>query len=114
MPVPQKLNITHYRGDTLGMLVRLWEDAEKTTPSDLSASVVTAQVRVTTETPIIGTFDVTVATNEITMVLDPLQSADLPPACVYDIRVDWEGDGKNIQTVLAGDMTITPDVTRTP
>jgi hypothetical protein len=97
----------------MGVLIRLFEDAAKTVPSDLSEATVTAQVRATSEaSAVLADFDVAVTGNEISLVLTPAKSRSLPAAAVYDCQVDWQGDDVNVQTVLAGTLTVSPDVTR--
>lgn len=116
MPVPSRVPIDHYRGDTLAVLCRLWADKAKTQPVDLTGTVVTAQVRLTPDSSAaIANFDVTVDgtfNNEIVLVLPPTATATLPPKACYDTQIDWDGTGTQIQTILAGDLTITADVTR--
>jgi hypothetical protein len=114
MPVPNRKSVQHYRGDAFAMLLRLWEDTAKTDPADLSAAIVTAQLRLTVDTStVVASFEVSVEDNAIHLVLAPAITATMPPKSVFDVQVDWVGDGTSIQTVLAGDFTLAPDVTRT-
>lgn len=112
MPVPVKQDIAHYRGDTLSVVLRLWEDEAKTDPADLAAATVTAQVRVSTsaKTPI-ASFGVETAGNQITLTLLPDQAQILPAKAVYDCQVDWTSDATRVQTVVAGALTAAADVT---
>jgi hypothetical protein len=112
MPVPVTQDIAHYRGDTLTVAIRLWEDDAKTDPADLSAATVTAQVRASAsaKTPV-ATFGVEVAGNQVTLTLPPPAAQLLPTKAVYDCQVDWQSDDVNVQTVLRGALTADPDVT---
>jgi hypothetical protein len=113
MPVPLNQDIAHYRGDTLSVVLRLWEDEAKTDPADLAAATVTAQVRATaTSATAIASFDVAVAGNMITLTLLPEQAQLLPTKAVYDCQVDWTSDATRVQTVVAGKLTAAADVTR--
>lgn len=113
MTTPAIRNLAHYRGDTLGVLLRLWHDDAATDPVDLAGATVTAQVRLTADTATaIADFDVETSTNEISLTLPPGDTATLPAKAVWDCQVDWLSDGTSIQTVVAGQLTTTPDVTR--
>jgi hypothetical protein len=116
MPVPMKHDVQHYRGDSLALQLRVWQDVDNTVPADFSAAAVVAQIRTVTESPdIVAEFDVTVTGNTLTLVLDPKQSRELPPTCVFDVEVDWAfatDPDVNVQTVLAGSLAVASDVTR--
>lgn len=113
MPVPPKTNITHYRGDSMTILCRLWDDAGKTEPTDLSESTVRAQVREQyDDTEVAAEFEVTVTGNEILANLPPKEARDLPPRGFWDIEVDFYSDDVRVQTVAGGAWTTQPDVTR--
>jgi hypothetical protein len=113
MPVPVRKLVEAYRGDTLGLALVLWEDVAATVPVDLSDSTVTAQVRATVDaSSVLAEFAVTTTGNQITLTLTPAQTAVLPLKAVYDVQVDWYSDEAQVQTVLAGDLTTSADVTR--
>lgn len=115
MPIPQTLDLTHCRGDTLALAVALWEDEELTEPSDLTEAVVAAQVRTTADaSTVVANFATSIEGNSVSLLLSPSQTATLPPKGVWDLQIDWLGDGNNVQTPVGGSLTITPDVTRTP
>jgi hypothetical protein len=110
---PACVDLTFTRGDTLAFLIRLWEDAAHTVPADLSAAVVTAQVRKTaTATTVEAEFTVAVVTNEITLSLPPAETQTLPATAVWDCQVDWYGDATTVRTVASGTVTVLQDVTR--
>lgn len=113
MVVPLTRDVPHYRGDTLVLQVRLWEDTARTVPSDLTAALVAAQVRAFPDALVeLVAFAVDVAGNEITLRLTGDQTQVLPPVSSYDCEVDWYGDQSRVQTVMAGKIGIVQDVTR--
>jgi hypothetical protein len=113
MPVPEQLPISHYRGDSLGVAVRLFTDAEKTIPADLDAASVLAQVKSkATDPDPLELFDVDATDNAITLTLTPEQTTSLPNSTVWDVQVDWNSDGVSVQTVVRGSLKLTQDVTR--
>jgi hypothetical protein len=113
MPVPQRIPLSLYRGDTCSVALRLWADTAETDPVDLAGVTITAQVRLTADsTTVVATFEVTVDGNTVLLLLPPAVTAVLPPKGVYDVQLDWNSDGTLIQTVLAGEVTVTADVTR--
>lgn len=110
MAVPQKINVKHYRGDSLGLQVRLWADVDKTEPVDLAGAVVRAVVRYVIETR--GreeVFAVAVDANTIDLGLLPTQTSRLPSTCHWDCQVTWPAG--SVQTVAYGDMTFIGEVT---
>ena len=116
MPTPIKQNIVHYAGDTLGILIRLYDDVAKTQPSNLTGTIVTAQVRATPQSvEAEADFAVSVLNNTITLILEPKRTREIPPSSVWDCQVDWDASNPdtNVQTVVAGSLTLQPDVTRT-
>ena len=113
MPIPPKTNITHYRGDSLVLQLRLWTDAGKTNPADLSEATVRAQVREESDdAEVAASFDVEVTGNTVVANLSPKSSRDLPAKGFWDIEVDWYSDDTSVQTVAGGGLVTQPDVTR--
>src|SRR4051794_5271652 len=103
MATPDKVSFNHYRGDSLAFAVEVWDDAEKTIPSDLSAALVSAQVRESPDdTQVLADLEVTVLGNTINCVLPPKGARELKATNVFDVQVDWYSDDTNVQTVLAG------------
>lgn len=113
MPMPEKVALTTYRGDSFGLVVRVWLDAAKTESADLTGAEVNAQIRATPDSSeVIASFDVVTAGNAITLTLAPKVSATLEPAQVFDVEIAWDIDHTNVQTVLLGSLNVSPDVTR--
>lgn len=108
-----EVGLSTIRGDSFGFLVRLWQDPDKTIPADLSEAVITAQLRQTPDSEEIeASFDVAIDANEVRLTLLPTETAVLPQRSVWDVQVDWTGEGSSIQTVAHGVLTVGPDVTR--
>jgi hypothetical protein len=115
MPVPQVYNVSHYRGDTLTITVRLWDDVDKTDPSILTTALITAQARASATKPeVLAEFTTSKSGNTITLVLSAAQTQTLPAKVVYDVQLDWNADQTRVETVLQGTITFPPDVTRVP
>jgi hypothetical protein len=113
MPVPTKVDITHYRGDTLGISLKVWADDSNTVPANFTGSKVVAQVRPTADSSeISGQFAVSISGNTLTLVLSPKQTREMGATNVWDVEVDWHSDDVQVQTVVAGTLSLTSDVTR--
>lgn len=114
MTMPQRVSLTVYRGDTFGLVVRVWLDDAKTESADLTDTEVNAQIRATpNSSEVIASFDTVIAGNSITLSLPPKVSAMLEPAQVFDVEVVWDPiERTNVQTILAASLTAAPDITR--
>jgi len=101
------------RGDSFGFLLRVWQDPDKTIPADLSEAVITSQLRLTPDSEEVeAAFNIAVTGNEVALSLLPTETAVLPSRTVWDIQIDWTGDGTSIQTVAHGSLSVGADVTR--
>lgn len=108
-----KTNISHVRGDSLVLQLRLWADAGHTQPADLSEATVCAQVREDyDDTEAAASFDAVIDGGTITLNLSPKSSRDLPPKCVWDVEIDWFSDDSSVTTVAGGGLVVQPDVSR--
>lgn len=109
MPVPATLPLKHYRGDTLTLTVKLWNDASHSQPTNLTGATVLAQVRSNPDSDVvITTFGSSITGSQITLTLTPAQTALLPEEATYDVQVTYSNNV--VQTVLAGELTAEPDV----
>ena len=110
--IPATHDLTLYRGDTARWQFRLWSDAAKTVPVDLTGVTVDAMIRdKTSGGNFFATLDCTVTQpNLIDMVLTSTAAADLAiKAGVWDLQLTYpSGD---IITVLRGAVAVTEDVT---
>lgn len=114
MALPTKTSLALYRGDTVDVVVQVWDDDDHTVPTDLSGTEINAQIRQSADAvDVVADFVVEVEGNTIGLKLDPKAAASLPPAAVFDVEIDWSnGLGDDIQTVVYGTIATTPDVTR--
>jgi len=109
--IPGDHNLDLYRGDTGRWQFKLWADAAKTDPVNLTGCTATAMIRDRVPS---STFQMemtcTVTTpNIIDMVLTATASRDLPSTGVWDIQISWPGG--DISTFLKGTVKVTNDVT---
>jgi hypothetical protein len=108
---PSSLPLIVYRGDTYRWQFILWSDADKTVPVDLTNVVVEAEVRDRAGGTLLIRFDIVVELpNIINMNLNAANSAALPgTGGVWDLQLTFiDGD---VQTLLAGPLSVTMDVT---
>jgi len=108
--LPEPVNMALYRGDDFAF--QLTVTNPDGSAADLTGETATSQMRVTADTadPPAGHFDCTIATNVITVVLANAVSKLLPAALVWDLQLT-SGTG-SIRTLVAGTISVTPDVTR--
>jgi hypothetical protein len=112
---PDCINVTFTRGDTLTIVLNVWDNTAQTIPSNLTGATVTAQVRTTPDsTTVEATFAVTKSGNQVTLRLTPGQTRVLSPSCAWDCQVDWISDGSDVRTIVQGDLSVLQDVTRIP
>ena len=108
MPIDYALAI--YRGDTVRYQFRLWADAGKTIPSDLSDVTAAAQLRDSPNGTIVQDLDVVITDNVIEVALEAVDSAALPAAGAWDLQLTY-GSG-DVSTLVAGPVSVRGDVTR--
>lgn len=108
---PGNMPMDIYRGDTSAWQFKLYEDEEKTIPSDLTGVAAKAQIRDRS-----GGAKITELTCEITLPNTILMtlSATASKAIsitrgVWDLQLTYP-DGR-VVTIVAGGVTVTPDVT---
>ena len=112
--LPADYPLVLYRGDTGRWRFKLWSDAAKTQPVDLTGVTVDAMVRDKVDN---GTFSMSMTCavtvpNIIDMLLTSTQSRDLTPKGFWDLQLTYaSGD---VVTVLKGPVSVTSDVTHTP
>lgn len=108
--MPSDYALTIYRGDTYRWQFRLWQDAAKTSPVDLTTATVKSEIR-STGGGLIAPLDCTVTLpNVIDAVLSAAASSKLPtfPAR-WDLQLTW--DTGDVQTPVGGTVTVQTDVT---
>ena len=97
-----------YRGDSFAIRLRLWKDASRTEPSDLTGATPKAQIRQTTNAA--SAVDITttiVQPNFVDLALTPAVTATLSNG-VWDLEIT---QGGVVRTVLTGDVLVNEDVT---
>jgi hypothetical protein len=106
---PGKFALAIYRGDSYRWQFKLWSDAAKTQPVDLTGVEVKAEIRDKAAGKVLGamTCDVTVP-NIIDASLSATDTAALKSG-VWDLQLTYPGG--DVGTVLAGAVTVTVDVT---
>lgn len=113
MPVPPKQAVSHYRGDTLAIKLTCFQDADKTIPSVFTGALITSQLRVKNDDAApVDSYAVGVVGNVITLSLTPAKVTALPDNTIWDVQVDWQSNGVNVQTIAQGTLALTMDVTR--
>lgn len=105
---PANLPLEIYRGDTMRLRIKLFDQAQQ--PIDLTGVVAKAEIRdrpAGTQITVLGC-TVTLP-NVIDLVLAAAASHKLPSKGVWDLQLTYaSGD---VATPLAGPVSITPDVT---
>lgn len=117
MPLPVSKNISLYQGDSFDMKLRLRSMdslGQPSNPIDLTGATAIAQIRDTAAaSSVLTSFTITIPTStEVGMVylsLSPTQTASLTKG-VYDLQITFADN--SVRTLLAGSITVTPDVSR--
>jgi hypothetical protein len=106
---PGNFNLNVYLGDSYNWQFQLWQDAAMTLPVDLTGTTAKAQIRKSAGAtgPIEMTCTVTLP-NTVVVALSAAQSATCFNG-VWDLELD--GPSGAVTTVVAGTVTVTPDVT---
>ena len=108
--IPATFGLNVYRGDYHAWTFKLWTDAAKTTPVDLTGIVVEAEVRDRSGGAVIVPFAVTVTLpNTVLLVLDQAKTRTLPANGRWDLQTTDAG-GK-VATFVAGPVKVTGDIT---
>ena len=104
-----------YRGDTKKLAFKLWADAAKTIPTDLTGAVAAAQIRqasTSLRAPVVATCAIELP-NIITMTITSDATVNTPARGhqgQWDVQVTFPNS--EVLTVLAGAVNIYGDVTR--
>jgi hypothetical protein len=108
---PGTLPLSIYHGDTYRWQFTLWQDPDKTIPADLTGVIPKAEIRSAPGGAVLTTIDLTVQMpNIILAILSTAKSQLLTvKGGTWDLQLTYpDGD---VQTVLAGAVTVTMDVT---
>lgn len=105
---PANLPLEIYRGDSMRLRVKLWDQAQK--PIDLTGVVAKSEIRDRPAgTQITSLTCVVTLPNIIELTLSATASHALPTKGVWDLQLTY-GSGE-VRTPLAGPVAITTDVT---
>lgn len=107
---PGRFDLDIYRGDTYAWRFLLWQDVATTVPVDLTGATAKAEIRDQPGGGQVGAMTCVVTLpNIIEATLPAAVSATLPTAAVWDLEVTFPG--VRVNTMLAGEVTVTADVT---
>jgi hypothetical protein len=105
---PANLPLYLYRGDSSLVRLKLY-DSDKN-PIDLTDIVAKSEIRDRPAGQIVISLECTVTLpNIIEVMLTAGNSIKLPPAGVWDLQLTYPSG--EVKTVVAGQVTVTPDVT---
>jgi hypothetical protein len=111
MSTPGAYNLVIYRGDTATWQFVLWEDVGKTVPFDLTGASAKAEIRSRPGGVLMVTLDVSLAMpNTVIVSLSEANSLTLNGGVyAWDLPVTLSSG--TVQTMVAGPVTVTEDVT---
>lgn len=110
---PVKVDLSVYRGDSGAFRITVKDPDNQ--PVDVSAATWDADIRLNANAETVLTnFDivpVTGDTSSVDVILSAADSALLSGPCVYDVEMTLAG---KVTTLIAGAISVTQDVSRTP
>jgi len=107
--LPAAVDLELYAGDDFVLLLEVFSADDE--PLYLDESLIESQIRETPESgTVAGQFTASAEGNTITLHLPGAVSAQLPASCAWDVQMT-ASDGW-VTTLAAGDITMTPEVTR--
>lgn len=107
---PGAYSLELYRGDSFETDVRVWLDAGKTQPADLTGVEAKAEVRDKSAGSTIIELRVSITGNTITLKVEPDDwDAWTLARGVWDLQLTYPD--ASVQTILAGNVAVIPDVT---
>ena len=110
MQQPGTFKLDLYRGDSYHWQARLWDDAPGGVATDLTGATVKAEIRdKSAGTKIVELTCTLTLPNIIDVTMTPAMWATCPSKGVWDLQVTMPSG--EVRTVLAGDVTVTSDVT---
>lgn len=110
--MPGNFPLTLYRGDSYRWEFRLWTDAQKTEPADLTGVTAKSEIRDRPGGRIVVALECEVQQPNIViarLLAEASRDLPLPPAGAWDLQLTYAGG--DVRTILAGAVTVTPDVT---
>jgi hypothetical protein len=110
--MPGNYPLKLYHGDSYEWQFKLWLDTGKTQPLDLTDATAKAEIRDKPGGLTIFPLDCSISTNIVTVVLTAAMCTTLPIASnmAWDLQLTYATSGA-VNTILAGAVTVTEDVT---
>jgi|SRR5262245_10301852 len=106
---PANLPLEIYRGDSMRLRVKLLDQDQQ--PIDLTDVVAKSEIRDRPAGTVVIPLECTITLpNLIELFLTPGDSYRLPVSGVWDLQLTYTLSGE-VQTALAGQVTVIPDVT---
>ena len=109
MSKPQNYPLDLYRGDSAGWSFALWADEDHTVPLDLTGVTAEAEFREKSAGTTIVTMSCTIVGSAVEVRLPASSWVGAPPGGGWDLQLTF-ADG-SVRTVVAGKVTVTPDIT---
>ena len=108
---PGSLPLVIYRGDSYRWQLTLWQDPEKTIPTDLTGVTGKAEIRSAAAGTLITTMTVTVTMPNVLVLELPAINSQLlsKTGGAWDLQLTYSN--ADVQTILQGAVTVTMDVT---
>jgi hypothetical protein len=105
---PAQLPLDIYRGDSFRLRVKLFDQSN--VPLDLTNVLVKSEIRDRPAGTFMVQFQCTITLpNVVDLFLVSADSQKLPVNAVWDLQLSYGGG--EVKTLLAGPVTVTPDVT---
>lgn len=109
--IPENYPLALYRGDSERWQFRIWLDAGKTQPADLSGVTASAQIRERPGGAYITELECSITDNIIDVALTSDKARALPASGAWDLQLSYLGG--DVRTVFAGAVSVRGDVTDT-
>jgi hypothetical protein len=108
--LPAEINLNIYQGDDFFLDLTVTD--QNSNPLDVTNSNVMSQIRASTSSPnLLANISITIDGTTVGLIHMHLAASDsnnLPPSCVWDVQFS----SPSIQTIAAGTVTVTPQVTQ--
>lgn len=98
-----------YRGDSYAWQFRLWQDAAKTIPVDLTGVTAAAEIRAASGVQPAAALACAINANAIDVVLTAAACRVLPTPAQWDLQLTY-GSGA-VKTIVAGPVSVSADIT---
>ena len=107
---PAKYDLNMYRGDSYGWRFKLWQDKNRTVPTDLTGCTVNSEIRDKPSGAKIVVLNCTVTLpNIIDVVMTPDMYAICPTKGGWDLQITYPTG--EVKTPIGGGVNVSPDYT---